>query len=55
MQFSFICWIGYLVKYWSTKLWEKEKGCFVMGDGDLQVELTLNEKEILIVTCMVTE
>ena len=35
------------------KLWEK--GYFVMGDVDLQVELTLNEKEILIVTCMVTE
>ena len=30
---------------WSAKLWEN--GCFVMGDVDLQVELTLNEKEIL--------
>ena len=45
--------LAIVVKYWSVKSWEK--GCFVMGDVDLQVELTLNEKEILIVTCMVTE
>ena len=41
------------MKYWSVKSWEK--GCLVVEDVGLQVELTLNEKEILIVTCMVTE
>ena len=41
------------MKYWSVK--SRGKGSFVIGDVDLQVELTLNEKEILIVTCMVTE
>ena len=32
------------MKYWSAKSWEKS--CFVIGDVDLQVELTLNKKEI---------
>ena len=41
------------MKYWSVKSWEK--GCFFIRDVDLQVELTLNEKEIFIATCMVTE
>ena len=36
-------------------LQSRRKRVFCIGDVDLQVEITLNEREILVATCMVTE